>query len=229
MKKVVNLKRIYIFVIVVLIGTSSLFSQENLPTDSRGEGYEYIDLNPYRFISAGIGIGTRYGGLGGEIQWRATKAFGLSVAVGSRFHPLLSYALTTSQIEKMVDECKEWHDSVPFTNKTLKGLSFNAGINFWKKNFYIGLHYAQFGRWVSHYDEKTRILHGFLLSFGGNISLGKLPIAITVGGSFGYSFSKDPYMAYLAGSERNEYGGNNRIFFTILPSFDFGVVYKFRY
>jgi hypothetical protein len=171
-----------------------------------------------RFIAAGIGAGTSYGNLGIKITSKLTKGFGLSAAIGTRTFPL-SIPINVSISDELLEL------GLPFINKTLKGMSMNIGFDAWINNFCIGFHYAQYGKWTSLYDNQRKTLHGFLFIYEGHIPLGKLPLAITVGGNFGFAFGKDKFLELVEPT----INGDGDFFTTLFVGLDVGICYKFKY
>ncbi|MDR0799204.1 MAG: hypothetical protein LBN18_05550 [Dysgonamonadaceae bacterium] len=201
-------------------------AQDELTPGYVTEGGERIETTKKgdRFFAAGVGAGVSYGNLGVKVQAKLTKGFGLSAAIGTRSFPL-SIPVFIRGDDEVEDFFKE--SGLPFTNKSLKGLSLNAGFDFWAGNdLCIGLHYVQFGRYLSLYDNQQKPVHGFTMLIDGHIPLGDLPLALTVGGNFGAAFGSDKFMEMIAPADSSiDYGFFGAFVFGI----DLGICYKFKY
>ncbi len=209
-----------LFISILMFCATVVYAQDDLQTGSRGEGYEYIDMKSYRHLSVGVGAGLSFGNLGVQLQWRATQKFGLSAGIGTRAVPL------TFPIVVTVLDNDDYKPGVPFINKTLHGISYHAGFNFYAAtNVYMKVSYAKFGEWTSIYDNEKKTLQGFILGINGSIPLGYSPFLITVGGAVGYAFGKDPALKYFDNTNTIK----SDVVAAFLLSVNVGVVYRFYY
>ncbi len=216
--------------ILLLMGIVTSATSQGISHDTYGIERVAIDTKPAnRFLSVGAGIGPEYGNIGLKVQAKLTKSFGLSAGIGTRSTPM-SFGIVMISGSGLEDKEKEdalKDNDIPYSNSTIDGLSFSAGMDIWlSQSVYMGLYFSKFGEYQPLLQDNKQSIYGGFWSITGRIPLGeKIPLALNVGGFMGLGFSgKDEFVKQYYNSDN--ISGNT---FILLLGANLGLSYYFNY